>query len=473
MLQGHVGSLGSARRPLARSRLAVGSSVDRALVVARVVVPLSGLLAQGWAGLIGLLLLQEVGIWLVGRVADDATFGQRLFVGAFALRAVLAAGVQVYVDATRGGGGLLLDDSTYDTVAWFLVRIAHGEGLAVFEGHQYALDTSYPYLLAGIYAVFGHAPLVARALNCAACAFAAVLLGDIARNAFSARVGRLVGLAGAVLPTMVVWGLLTLKEPLVLFAIAVALRALQVMFGTRPRSGAFANALLALLAAMALMSDLRLAAMGIVATLVPFLAVAWVAPRIGRRVTATAVALVVVALVVTPVAISVWAPDSELAQLTHLDVLADTLSARRTQESATARSGIGDTAAPTPSAEESPIAAGVSPATVGQAFGQALLSPAPWQVTRLRDLAASGEMVVWYVLLAGVLLSWKAGPQQPLFAALLALHGLETWTLLALSEGNVGNLLRHRVMLAPALLVLGVPGVDWAWSALTRRRCPT
>ncbi len=468
MLQGHVGSLGSARRPIALTRLATGSTADRAFVAARVGVPLVGLLAQGWSGLVGLLLLQEAGIWIARRVASDAAFGYRLFVGAFALRAILAAALEVYAETTRGSGGLLLDDTTYDTVAWFLVRIAHGEGLAVFEGHQYFLDSAYPYVMAGIYAVFGHAPLVVKALNCAASALTAVLLAEMARHAFGARLGRLVGLAGAVLPTLVVWGLLMLKEPLVLFAIAIALRSLQVMLQTRWGSGAFANALLVLLAAMAALDDLRLAAMGIVATLAPFVVAAWLAPRIGRRLTVGSGAVVVLALVVTPLAVAVFAPSTRLAQLTHLDVLADTLSLRRTQESATARSGIGDTT-PAASDEESPIAAGVSPLSVSQAFGQALLSPAPWQVRSLRDLAASGEMVVWYVLLGGVLLSWKAGPRQPLFAAMLALQGLETWALLAFSEGNVGNLLRHRVMLVPALLVLGVPGVDWAWAALRRR----
>jgi hypothetical protein len=34
---------------------------------------------------------------------------------------------------------------------------------------------------------------------------------------------------------------------------------------------------------------------------------------------------------------------------------------------------------------------------------------------------------------------------------------------LAASEGNLGNLLRHRVMLAPTLLILGGAGLHWLW----------
>ncbi|MBV9578586.1 MAG: hypothetical protein JO057_08365, partial [Chloroflexi bacterium] len=43
------------------------------------------------------------------------------------------------------------------------------------------------------------------------------------------------------------------------------------------------------------------------------------------------------------------------------------------------------------------------------------------------------------------------------------------WLILAAVEGNVGNLLRHRMMLDPVLLILGAAGLEWLWVSLRAR----
>ena len=103
-------------------------------------------------------------------------------------------------------------------------------------------------------------------------------------------------------------------------------------------------------------------------------------------------------------------------------------------------------------------------------LGYALLSPAPWQVRNLPDAAASGEMLVWYALLGTSLFAWRAEPRpeshQRLFVVCLILYGFGNWLVLAASEGNLGNLLRHRVMLTPTLVILGSAGLVWLWPRL-------
>jgi hypothetical protein len=104
-------------------------------------------------------------------------------------------------------------------------------------------------------------------------------------------------------------------------------------------------------------------------------------------------------------------------------------------------------------------------------LGYALLSPAPWQARSLTELAASAEMPIWYVLLAASCLAWQApvaDPRQRLFLVCLVAYGIANWLVLAASEGNVGNLLRHRLMLDPVLLILGGAGLDWLWSRIVR-----
>ena len=101
-------------------------------------------------------------------------------------------------------------------------------------------------------------------------------------------------------------------------------------------------------------------------------------------------------------------------------------------------------------------------------LGYALLAPAPWQAGGLLELAASAEMTVWYVLLLASLFAFRDSPRQPLFLLALIVYGVANWLILAAVEGNVGNLLRHRLMLDPVLLILGAAGLEWAWLRLRR-----
>ncbi|HEX8966653.1 MAG TPA: hypothetical protein VF937_02150, partial [Chloroflexota bacterium] len=97
-------------------------------------------------------------------------------------------------------------------------------------------------------------------------------------------------------------------------------------------------------------------------------------------------------------------------------------------------------------------------------LGYALLAPAPWQAQSQAELAASAEMPVWYVLVFASFFAARAGPRQKLFVACLVIYAVANWLILAAVEGNLGNLLRHRLMLEPTLLILGGAGLEWLWA---------
>ena len=144
---------------------------------------------------------------------------------------------------------------------------------------------------------------------------------------------------------------------------------------------------------------------------------------------------------------------------------------RRAQEAASAGSPLrtqpdvlSATGSGLPAAEAASDSAPFS--VVGDIFeplGYALLAPAPWQAHSLTEFGASAEMAVWYVLLGTSCLALVASPRQRLFVACLAVYGIANWLLLAATEGNLGNLLRHRLMLDPILLILGGAGLEWLW----------
>jgi hypothetical protein len=470
MRRGHAVPLQASPSWLAPSlaRPGLSQEFERTALAIRALVPLAALFVGGWGALLGVLVVQEAGLWVARRMSVDPILGGRVFVAAFGLRAVLAIALHAYLQATRGSGAMFQDDRTFDLTASWLVRIARGEGLAIFPGHLHFLDNFYPYLLAGVYAVLGHTPVVPKALNAALAALAAVLVLELGRRTFGVTVGRIAGVGAVVLPTLVVWTLTTLKETLIVFGIVVVLRSMQALGEEPVRSSEFNNALVGLVAGLLLVEDLRFPAFLVLGALAP-LALA------GRRVRRVPPAFALVAGLLAAGAVAgvltlarLRPPDSTLADPTRVAELVRVLGERRDLEGVGARSQIG-----TPEDVVTPAVGEAGSPSVGRgivdSLGFALLAPAPWQAHGLRELMAGVEMLIWYALLVGAAFSWAARPRQPLFAGVLALYGLAIWVLLALTEGNLGNLLRHRVMLAPPLLVLGGAGLLRMWHLAVKR----
>jgi hypothetical protein len=81
-------------------------------------------------------------------------------------------------------------------------------------------------------------------------------------------------------------------------------------------------------------------------------------------------------------------------------------------------------------------------------------------------------MLIWYALIVGSIAVWRAPlhQHQRLFVVCVLAYGVANWIVLAVSEGNLGNLLRHRVALAPSLLIMGAGGLEWLWLTIARPR---
>jgi hypothetical protein len=95
-------------------------------------------------------------------------------------------------------------------------------------------------------------------------------------------------------------------------------------------------------------------------------------------------------------------------------------------------------------------------------------APFPWTVKRLKDLPTIPEMVGWYAMLAlatvGIVATFRRDWRR-LFLPLLFTAGLIF--VLALVEGNVGTIFRHRSMLMPTTFIAAGIGLTWL---LARRR---
>ena len=105
-----------------------------------------------------------------------------------------------------------------------------------------------------------------------------------------------------------------------------------------------------------------------------------------------------------------------------------------------------------------------------------LVTPLPWEMRSIRELAFLPEHVFWYVLVAllpaGLAAGWR---RDPLVTSLLFGYGLPTAAVLALTTGNVGTLLRLRGLVTPYLIwlsVLGLCALVEGWSRQRVRKAP-
>jgi 4-amino-4-deoxy-L-arabinose transferase-like glycosyltransferase len=438
----------------------------------RVLAPLGALVVEGWPALIGTLLIQEGGLWLAGRLVGACERGtaKRLFLAAYGLRVAITLPTHYFAKVKDGNGALFQDAYTNDLVAEWLVRIARGDGIAIFRGHQHLLDSVYTYLLMGIHAIFGFTPVVPKLLNVGLAALCAVLIFEMARRIFRMPAALIAGLGAALLPSLVIWSVAALKESLVLFVALLGLRTVQYLAAAPRQHERLADALVSLLAIVVLLIDLRSTTAAI---LLGLLLIVFIA-RSNFRVRSWQLGLTALALVVL-VGGGVWFTRARTSNRPIAGVIEDVvlqIRHRRAQEAAGANSQVrpeGDTL--TATGAEIPTMEAASDATaftvtgdIVEPLGYALLAPAPWQARSLTELSASAEMPIWYVLLAASCLAWHATPAgQRLFVVCLLAYGIANWLVLAASEGNVGNLLRHRLMLDPVLLILGGAGLEWLW----------
>ncbi|MDD5586664.1 MAG: glycosyltransferase family 39 protein [Alphaproteobacteria bacterium] len=155
------------------------------------------------------------------KLSSPAAIAVIIFLLAFGVRLVFA----LQWHGTPYGGAPLLDAASYHQWAQ---DIAKGH---LFRARAFYQSPLYPYVLGGLYALFGPSPLLASLFNAVLGAAACSLLGLIAFGAFGPLAALATGLLAAFNKQMIFYTAPVMKEPLGLFLLAVflllALRALR------------------------------------------------------------------------------------------------------------------------------------------------------------------------------------------------------------------------------------------------------
>jgi hypothetical protein len=323
---------------------------------------------------------------------------------------------------------------------------------------------SYVSFLTLAQVAFGPAPYGVRLMNSALFIAGALLLYRVTRRAFGPAPA-LTGLTAVLfLPTLFVWSISLLKESLYFTGSALILWAAVVVL----RADAWRARVYGVLAALAgamVIRDLRsgavwLAAVGLTAGLA-IRAVTW--SRRLAAVGAMAVILAVVSLSIFPAVQDRVMRALESTAKTHTGHVFTVGHAYKLLDA-------GYYFNPqTPAASTLTLNAGQSARYVLRAAVSFAVVPAPWQLASVRELVFLPEQMLWYVMLLllpiGAVAGWR---RDPLVTCLLLGFALPTAAVLALTNGNVGTLLRLRGLVTPYLVWVSAVGLC-AWLA-TRAR---
>jgi hypothetical protein len=422
-----------------------------------------------------------------------------LFFSAFAIRliaAVIAHPYLITTTKTKDGivtawtGFLFEDDRAYHKVAYSLLEYWTGKEGGVEKSEEYLLRL-YTYMVAWLYlyvrwvtpgdllalskpAAGAIAVMAPKLMNCFIGAIAIVPMFALGRELGGDRAGRLVALAGAFWPSMILWSVLNLKDILVVALIA-SIMFFAIRFARNPGVGAWASrqpggewllsakvgigalALVGLLVSFALTENLRLYV---------FYAFGWLVPitfflvnRAPWRRRLVAGFALWAAVLVVMLGMNQGTQWLGLRYLT--DKRQEALDTSRGFGAGVAESGI--ELSDRLSRYEGGWA--IQMRNIPIVMPYVLWAPFPWAGTRLRDLAVLPEALAWYavqVLSVITLVVYGRSRWRELFLPVVFIGGLVF--VFSIIEGNVGTIYRHRVMLFPAAFPLAAMGALWVWS---------
>ena len=402
-----------------------------------------------------------LGLVLVRRSsrADERRFLLGLFLAAFALRVVAAVASHFVLGSLGRGGFLLLDDRAYDKLGWTLAGVWMGIFPGVRESDEYLL-VNYTYLVAIIYYLMGYSLLAAKMLNVAFGALLAVVVYAIGAEVLGRRTARVAAVITAFFPSLVAWSVLNLKDILVVLLAAVAVLGL-LRYARRHEWWALVLALAAFMG----LENLRQFVFFILGWLMPIGFLFADRSHVSRKV------VLLAPLVVGVIAINLlthngsyglnWLTARGLSAAEWTRFLAET----------NAQTGI-ETEPVKPVKDNSTIVQR-SIAYLPKGVFYALFGPLPWDARSGLAMAAIPEMLAWYALLAAALLGLKLSFRRHWRDLVLPMGFAAGWVVaLALTEGNTGNIFRHRSMIMPFVFLVAAVGLLWLRDRWQASRAP-
>jgi hypothetical protein len=313
---------------------------------------------------------------------------------------------------------------------------------------------SYVTALTVAQVIFGPTPYAIRLTNSLLFVIAALLLFRLCRDAFGA-LPAAGGLAAVLFwPTLFVWSISLLKESLYFF-LGVVLLTVSIALVRRPLTRSAAVHLAAFGVAVWLVKDLRPAALVLLGAGLALGLVSYVATA-SRRSGAVAALIVAVTL-----GVAVASPSAERRLIAGLEAAAKTHSGHvftLGHEYKLLDAGFYVNPA-APVASKLTLTRDQAARFLMRAVASFFMVPEPWRLRSTRELAFLPEQLAWYALVLllpiGIVAAFR---RDRLVTCMLVAYAVPTMAALALTNGNVGTLLRLRGLVTPYLAWIAVVG---------------
>lgn len=403
------------------------------------------------------------------RIADatERRWVVALLAAAMAARVVAITAVLLATDHdTTPFGWLFGDEEYFIRRGIWLSNIALGIPISLADV-KYAFDdsiqTSFVWMLASLNVLVGPAPYGVRLVSALIYLAGAVALYRVVRPSFG-KPASLLGLALLLfLPSLFVWSISVLKEP-VFFALTAGVVALTIAAGRRSSQAMRAAAVVAIAAAAYAAETIRdggLIVLGLGTAVGVAGAFCAARPR-------AMVAVVALTAAILPVALADGRVQDQITAATAA-------AARRHWDHVTAP-GHSYAIFDPPFYRQEPLPGRMTArervTLVAGGLASYVTVPAPWQMLSRAELAYLPEQVIWYLMVILLPIGIAAGFGRDSFlTSILVAHLAVSVALVALTSGNVGTLVRHRALAMPYVAWFSGLGltVVLAWLAGARR----
>jgi 4-amino-4-deoxy-L-arabinose transferase-like glycosyltransferase len=315
-------------------------------------------------------------------------------------------------------------------------------------------QNSYNAVLADAQVLFGPSPYGMRLLNSLCFAFAAVLLFHLARRAYGA-LPAFGGLAVLLfVPTLFVWSISLLKESLY-FLLTVTTLVAALHAARRPGIRARVGALAVIAVALWSLRDLRPGAVAItLAGLGVGLGAGYLGtrPRRDRMVAGAACAVMATVALALPAVRSRAQTGLGAAAKTHAGHVFTVGHSYKLLDG-------GFYVHPRPLTENVRLTPGEAARFLIRAIVSFVTVPLPWQIVTGSELAFVPEQILWYMIVALAAVGARSAFQTDSMVA-GALLGLACTTaaVVAVTNGNVGTLIRFRGLVTPYVIWISAVG---------------
>jgi len=376
-----------------------------------------------------------------------------IFVVAIVTRFAIIGGLFLSADSTIPYANFFGDEEFFKRRTTWLLNLGMGTPISPAD-YFYAFDdtgqTSYLFVLTYVQALVGLAPYGVHVMNALLYVAASVILFRLVRPSL----GSLAALGGLVillfLPSLFIWSISALKEPLYFFVVSLNLLAAAAVLRLE-RWWQRALAILAVAIGGYLLQSIREGGLAIAgAGLVGGAALSFLVRR-PRLLLAAAISVplvLAIALARPAVQARAWSVVHEAANKHWGHVHTRGWTYKILDERLY---------------EDRSLIPTMTPEEAGRFVVRAVYSfvtvPLPWQIESRGALAFLPEQIIWYLLIAMVPIGAIGGLRRdPSLVSLLVAHGAAVCLLVALSGGNVGTLIRHRGLAMPYFAWLAALG---------------